>query len=121
MRVAGMRGLSKRMPIRSVSGADAHVGAGGILDRIQRAARAPRRHPGVVLFLDPVVPIRPPGSGCFFGGFHPVLEFAGWLAAGPELVFSLGGRIDHAGDMARAGHDVCYASTEKAAAAEPRF
>ena len=47
----------------------------------------------------------------------PGIEFALRPLAGPELVLVAGGRIDHAGDMPGAGHDMAHRTAEQLAAA----
>src|ERR1051325_6391745 len=85
-----------------------HVAARRVLERRQdTAARRTRRHQRRVLRLDPFDPIGPPRARMLGRGFQPLVDVVALrLRSGPVLVLGLGGRVDHAGDVAGAGEHV---------------
>src|SRR5712691_1017831 len=68
---------------------DLDVASRRILDRREHAAAGlARRHFGMLLGLDPVEPVRPPGAGVLLGLCQPGLDVAArGRGPGPVLVF----------------------------------
>ena len=63
-------------------------------------ARFAGRNEGVVLGLDPVLPVRPPRAGMLHRRGKPLPKIAHRLAAGPVLVFLGRRRVDDTGNVA---------------------
>src|ERR1700686_4542446 len=91
------------LPCRRPSAANSHITPGRILDRFQRAlAGDARGHFGRALAGEPNQPVRPPRTEIFLGLGEPAFQVGvARPLAGPILVFVLGRRVDHAGDVAR--------------------
>src|ERR1700731_4696288 len=100
-----------------------HITPRRVLDRFQcTLARHPRRHFGRALAGEPDQPVRPPRAWIFLGLGEPAVEVGvARPLAGPILVFVLGRRIDHPGDMAGAGHHEAPRAAEEFAAEQHRF
>src|SRR6516162_10097174 len=95
------------MSVYALSGSlDAHVGAGGVLDRLELAvAGAPRLHLPAAEFRDPLAPFGPPGSGMLHSTREPLVGRSrrrGVLIIDRPVAVLLGGRrVDHPGDVTR--------------------
>src|SRR3546814_3077163 len=81
------------------------VTTGGVLDRLLLALAGNAGALGgslrAVLLRDPADPVRPPASLGLGGRGGEVVEARGGVVAGPILIFTRRGRVDHSGDMPR--------------------
>src|ERR1700730_13075155 len=100
-----------------------HITPRRILDRLQRAlAGYTCGHFGRALAGEPDQPVRPPRAWIFLGLGEPAVEVGvARPLAGPILVFVLGRRVDHAGDVTGAGHHEAHRAAEEFAAEQHRF
>src|SRR5208282_6374678 len=86
----------------SASRFHAHVGAGGVLERLERARAGDAGLQLAAAELgDPFAPLGPPRAGTLLGLGEPLLRRARRLAARPVAVLLGSRRIDHARDVAR--------------------
>ncbi len=117
--VEGIQGAARPSRIArrsSIDQPDLHVGAGRVLDGGQGAfAGDARRHHVAGFLSQPLVPVVPPRAREFLGAGAPFVERR-WVLVGlvqPVLVLLGGGRVHHAGNVARARQHEAHRAREE--------